>query len=402
MNSQQNQNKIEPKPVHLFHAGRITIITVGLPARGKTHLARSLHRYLKWLGVPTKVFSVGNYRRKVVGTASSLPQDFFNPKNQESNEARHKIATDCLQDLIDWLEKEGQVGIYDASNTTEERRKEISDVLINQSICEKPEIIEANIRGTRINNHVELYEPISNMAHSFVKMINVGERIIVNNVKGYLQSGESTNDLSQKFDPGLNSAGIRYANKLKKFLLELREKERKQRIEQGWGDYERPLTIWTSPRQRSIQTAKVFEKDGGYNVRQHTLLAELNLGEADDMTEEEIKNKFPDDYIGRKKDLYNHRYPRGESYHDLTLRLEAIILELEHEKNDVLIVAHETVLKILYAYLFDRPQDEIPTIVIPKNYLIEIIPTAYGCRENRMQIFDSDSFDVPILSSLNR
>ncbi|CAJ0764614.1 7155_t:CDS:2 [Entrophospora sp. SA101] len=230
--------------------------------------------------------------------------------------------------------------------------------------------------------HVELYEPISNMAHSFVKMINVGERIIVNNVKGYLQSGESTNDLSQKFDPGLNSAGIRYANKLKKFLLELREKERKQRIEQGWGDYERPLTIWTSPRQRSIQTAKVFEKDGGYNVRQHTLLAELNLG--------------------RKKDLYNHRYPRGESYHDLTLRLEAIILELEHEKNDVLIIAHETVLKILYAYLFDRPQDEIPTIVIPKNYLIEIIPTAYGCRENRMQIFDNDSFDVPILSSLNR
>ncbi|CAJ0872570.1 2546_t:CDS:2, partial [Entrophospora sp. SA101] len=89
------------------------------------------------------------------------------------------------------------------------------------------------------------------------------------------------------------------------------------------------------------------------------------------------------------------------SYHDLTLRLEAIILELEHEKNDVLIIAHETVLKILYAYLFDRPQDEIPTIVIPKNYLIEIIPTAYGCRENRMQIFDNDSFDVPILSSLN-
>lgn len=57
-----------------------------------------------------------------------------NIENQESAEARHKIATDCLQDLIDWLEKEGQVGIYDASNTTEERRKEISDVLINHNI----------------------------------------------------------------------------------------------------------------------------------------------------------------------------------------------------------------------------------------------------------------------------
>ncbi|CAJ0758094.1 14989_t:CDS:2, partial [Entrophospora sp. SA101] len=69
--------------------------------------------------------------RKAVGTASSLPQDFFNPK---SAEARHKTATDCLQDLIGWLEKEVQVGIYDASNTTEERCKEISDVLISRSI----------------------------------------------------------------------------------------------------------------------------------------------------------------------------------------------------------------------------------------------------------------------------
>ncbi|CAG8710017.1 555_t:CDS:1, partial [Scutellospora calospora] len=45
------------------------------------------------------------------------------------------------------------------------------------------------------------------------------------------------------------------------------------------------------------------------------------------------------------------------SYHDLAVRLEPIILELEHEKNDVLIIAHETVLKCLYAYLFDQPED---------------------------------------------
>lgn len=30
-------------------------------------------------------------------------------------------------------------------------------------------------------------------------------------------------------------------------------------------------------------------------------------------------------------------------------------MELEREKNDVLIVAHETVLRCLYAYLLDRP-----------------------------------------------
>lgn len=31
-------------------------------------------------------------------------------------------------------------------------------------------------------------------------------------------------------------------------------------------------------------------------------------------------------------------------------------MELEREKNDVLIIAHETVLRCLYAYLFDRPE----------------------------------------------
>lgn len=31
-------------------------------------------------------------------------------------------------------------------------------------------------------------------------------------------------------------------------------------------------------------------------------------------------------------------------------------MELERERNDVLIIGHETVLKCLYAYLFDRPE----------------------------------------------
>jgi 6-phosphofructo-2-kinase/fructose-2,6-biphosphatase 4 len=61
-------------------------------------------------------------------------------------------------------------------------------------------------------------------------------------------------------------------------------------------------------------------------------------------------------------------------------------MELEREKNDVLIIAHETVLRCLYAYLFDRPDQEIPSIHIPRNYLIEIKPSAYGCRETRLEI----------------
>ena len=61
----------------LWHAGRLLIVTVGLPARGKTHISRALERYLRWTGVKTQVVSLGDYRRKVLGYAQNVPSDYF-------------------------------------------------------------------------------------------------------------------------------------------------------------------------------------------------------------------------------------------------------------------------------------------------------------------------------------
>ena len=93
----------------------------------------------------------------------------------------------------------------------------------------------------------------------------------------------------------------------------------------------------------------------GIPVRQQSVLNQLNPGESDGLTPEELREKFPDEVVKARENPYRHRYPRAESYHDLAVRLESVIMELEREKNDVLIIAHETVLRCLYAYLFDRP-----------------------------------------------
>ena len=61
----------------LFHAGKILVMTIGLPARGKTHISRALERYLRWMGVKTQVISLGDYRRKTLGGAQQLPPDYF-------------------------------------------------------------------------------------------------------------------------------------------------------------------------------------------------------------------------------------------------------------------------------------------------------------------------------------
>ena len=47
---------------------KLAFVMVGLPARGKTFIARKIARYLSWLGHRTRVFNVGSYRRARLGS----------------------------------------------------------------------------------------------------------------------------------------------------------------------------------------------------------------------------------------------------------------------------------------------------------------------------------------------
>lgn len=54
------------------------------------------------------------------------------------------------------------------------------------------------------------------------------------------------------------------------------------------------------------------------------------------------------------------------------MRLEPIILELEREQNDLLIIAHESVLRVLYGYLMACNAPDIPFLSFPRNEIIEV------------------------------
>lgn len=85
----------------------------------------------------------------------------------------------------------------------------------------------------------------------------------------------------------------------------------------------------------------------------------------------------------------------GQSYHDLAVRLEPIILELEREQNDLLIIAHESVLRVLYAYLMHCSTMEIPLLRFPRDEIIEIIPAAYQNEAKRIHIPGLDPSLLP-------
>jgi 6-phosphofructo-2-kinase len=106
------------------------IVMVGLPARGKSYIVKKLARYLNWLQFTTRIFNAGQRRRVAAIAQNGPPSDvssaaFFDPSNPDRVALRDRIALDTLDELLEWLtsDDEASVGIFDATNTTVERRR---------------------------------------------------------------------------------------------------------------------------------------------------------------------------------------------------------------------------------------------------------------------------------------
>ncbi|XP_010920791.1 6-phosphofructo-2-kinase/fructose-2,6-bisphosphatase [Elaeis guineensis] len=403
---------------------RLAIVLVGLPARGKTFTAAKLTRYLRWLGHETKHFNVGKYRRLKHGTNQSA--DFFRADNPEGLEARNEVAALAMDDMLAWMQEGGQVGIFDATNSTRKRRNMLikmaegkCKIIFLETICNDERIIERNIRlkiqqspdyaeepdyeaglrdfKERLANYEKVYEPVEE--GSYIKMIDMvsgqGGQIQVNNISGYLpgrivfflvnthltprpilltRHGESLDNVRGRIggDTVLSEAGELYAKKLANFV----EKRLKS---------ERTASIWTSTLQRTILTASPIV---GFPKIQWRALDEIYAGVCDGMSYEEIKRNMPEEYESRKKDKLRYRYPRGESYLDVIQRLEPVIIELERQRAPVVVISHQAVLRALYAYFADRPLKEIPHIEVPLHTIIEIQMGVTGVQEKRYKLMD--------------
>jgi broad specificity phosphatase PhoE len=57
-------------------------------------------------------------------------------------------------------------------------------------------------------------------------------------------------------------------------------------------------------------------------------------------------------------------------------------MELERQRDPVLIVGHQGILRILYAYFTGKNRNEAPFMPIPLNTVIKLVPGTYSCEEH--------------------
>ncbi|GMF05111.1 unnamed protein product [Ambrosiozyma monospora] len=131
--------------------------------------------------------------------------------------------------------------------------------------------------------------------------------------------------------------------------------------------------------------SQVF-KDRGLVVRHRPELTQLKPGDAEGLNDQQLQEQFPSEYKSHQSDPYHHRYPRAESYHDLALKLEPLIMEIERMSNDILIIADETIIRVFYGYLMSTSCFDIPQLSFPKNELIRITYNAYMNKAERIEV----------------
>lgn len=202
---------------------------------------------------------------------------FFDPNNEKAAHIRDEIAMATLDELLDYiLDRGGSVGIFDATNSTLERRKLIMDkvreragpelgVLFLESLCIDENLLESNMRlklsgpdykdqdpvvalddfKKRVALYEQKYVPLGDYEEKnnmpYVQMIDVGRKVVSHQVRGFLSAqtvyyllnfnlaprqiwitrhGESVDNVNGKIggDSDLSEVGQAYAKALTRFI----------------------------------------------------------------------------------------------------------------------------------------------------------------------------------------
>ncbi len=125
--------------------------------------------------------------------------------------------------------------------------------------------------------------------------------------------------------------------------------------------------VYSSPLTRSIRTACIVS---GYDVHDIEVVpdfTEINLGDWEGLSVDEVRKRFPGEYEKRGADMANYRPSNGESFVDVALRSFPAFMQIVTENSGpLLIVAHAGVNRVLLSRLLQFPFKDL--LQIPQDY----------------------------------
>jgi len=341
----------------------------------------------------------------------------------------------CLHDLLDFLDAGGEVAIFDATNSTGERRKLVVDevrarnpqyhTVFVEVICDDPEVLDTNIRNKvlhspdfsgmtlsaaindlqqRIRLYEERYESIEDDSQSYIKLYNMSSKVMVNRIYGsvaksllpflmgihigtrpiwLVRTARVPADKSQ--DAELTEEGMLFADRLAAFV--------RRRVNEFHGPVlpHRPVKVLCSTVTSCLSTVAAFLESSNFSSQAFQQTSSLNpidrgrLGGAwwvdccsDKPAFDAAQERDPSWFSQWEANKLYCRFPGGESYHDVMVRAEPVLLEMEMTTRPVLCVAHITVIQVLLSYFLGTALDDAWALSVPEHQLFEITPTLGG------------------------
>ncbi|SHN59214.1 bifunctional nucleoside/nucleotide kinase/histidine phosphatase family protein [Desulfovibrio litoralis] len=388
---------------------KLYIVMVGLPARGKSIVARRLLEGLEGYGLKVKIFNNGELRRSQFGVSSASP-DFYSPDNLSARKYREDIYYNNIAYAKSFLEQGGHIAILDATNSSPERRKSIehkSDgipVFFIECINEDEEMLNTSIlRKSMLPEFDQLDKKTA--IKWFKERIEQYKRVFVGlkDEKNYIKF-DTLNSciLDEKLDETLpyyvemrdilisdwiqHLYLVRHAES--QFNLEHRIGGDPSLTQRGW-EQARALArhfqaipvpfVFTSTKKRSQETASILiEQQKKCIVHALPEFDEIHAGICEGLTYKEIAERYPKEYLARKKDKYNYCYPQGEGYASLYERVYRGLkkaLFLSGAAAGTMIVGHQAINRMILANFNFRRTRNVPYISIPQEQYFHIILT---------------------------
>lgn len=117
----------------------------------------------------------------------------------------------------------------------------------------------------------------------------------------------------------------------------------------------------TSDMKRAVDTAEVLCEGRNIDLLKDERLRELNFGAWEGKHYTEVAEQHQENWQAWVTDWQNTAPNQGESFADMSIRVKACIDEIiqKYRDKDILLVAHQGVLRIIITYLLDIPAEKI-------------------------------------------